>query len=76
MATSKSSKNKSGKKMSAKRRKARQRRRIILFAVEVLALVVLLGAIVAVNTIGKMERLTLMRKISLSTSTWNRTLKS
>lgn len=43
--------------MSAKRRKARQRRRIILFAVEVLALVVLLGAIVAVNTIGKMEKI-------------------
>lgn len=46
-----------GKKMSAKKRKAKQRRRIMLFAVEIIALVVLLGAIVAVSTIGKMEKI-------------------
>ena len=47
---------KNGKRIPSKKRKARQQRRIILFAVELIALVVLVGAIVAVSTIGKMER--------------------
>ncbi len=57
MATKTTNQKKSGKKMSAKQRKARQRRRIILFSVEILALVVLLGAIVAVRMVGKMEKI-------------------
>ena len=47
---------KNGKRIPNKKRKARQQRRIILFAVELIALEVLVGAIVAVSTIGKMER--------------------
>lgn len=44
------------KKMSAKKRKAKQRRRIMLFVIELIALVVLLGAIVGVNMIQKMDK--------------------
>lgn len=46
-----------GKRMSAKRRKAKQRRRIILFAVEIIALVVLIGAIAGVGMVKKMEKI-------------------
>lgn len=45
------------RKMSAKRRKARQRRRILLFAAEIIALVVLIGVIASVRTISKMEKI-------------------
>lgn len=47
----------SSKKMSAKRRKARQRRRILLFAVEIIALVVLIGVIAGVRSISSMEKI-------------------
>ena len=47
---------KNGKRVSSRKRKAKQRRRIILFAAELIALVVLVGVIVAVSTIGKMEK--------------------
>lgn len=52
-----SGKSSSSKKAAAKRRKAKKRRRIILFTVEILALVILLAAIVGVNTINKMEKI-------------------
>lgn len=42
--------------MSAKQRKARKRKRIILFTVEIVALVVLLAALVSVWTITKMDK--------------------
>ena len=45
-----------GKKMSAKQRKAKKRKRIILFAVEIVALVVLLAALVSVLMITKMDK--------------------
>ena len=45
-----------GKKMSAKQRKAKKRKRIILFTVEILALVVLLAALVSVLMITKMDK--------------------
>ncbi len=45
------------KKSSAKRRKAKQRRRILIFAVEIIAIVVLVGVIASVNMIGKMEKI-------------------
>ena len=45
------------KKASAKRRKARQRRRIILFSVEIIVLLALLGAIATVGTLQKMEKI-------------------
>lgn len=57
MATKTNKKSSNGKKTSAKQRKARTRRRIILFTVEILALVVLLGAIVGVNMLNKMEKI-------------------
>lgn len=59
MATNTTKQKKSGKKVPAKKRKAKQKRRIILFTVEILALVVLLGVIVSVNTLGKMEKIQL-----------------
>lgn len=46
----------SGKKMSAKQRKAKKRKRIILFTVEIVALVVLLAALVSVLMITKMDK--------------------
>lgn len=48
---------KGAKKMSAKRRKARQRRRILLFAAELIALVVLIGVFYSVKSITKMEKI-------------------
>lgn len=60
MATnSKNSKNvsRNGKRTSAKRRRAKQRKRIILFAVEIIALVVLIGAIAGVGMVNKMEKI-------------------
>lgn len=45
-----------GKKMSAKQRKAKKRKRIILFTVEIVALVVLLAALVSVLMITKMDK--------------------
>ena len=45
-----------GKKMSAKQRKAKKRKRIVLFAVEIVALVVLLAALVSVLMITKMDK--------------------
>lgn len=48
---------KSGNRMSAKRRKARQRRRILLFALEIVALVVLIGVIAGVRSISKMDKI-------------------
>ena len=45
-----------GKKMSAKQRKAKKRKRIILFAVEIVALVVLLAALVSVLMITKTDK--------------------
>lgn len=56
-ADSRSAAGRGGKKTSSKRRKARQRRRIILFAVELVALVVLIGVIFGVSTISKMEKI-------------------
>lgn len=47
----------SGKKSSSKRRKARQRKRIILFAVELVALVVLIGVIFGVSTLTSIEKI-------------------
>lgn len=45
-----------GKKMSAKQRKAKKRKRIILFTVEIVALVVLLAALVSVLMITKTDK--------------------
>lgn len=45
------------KKASARRRKARQRRRILLFAVEIAALVALIAVIAGVNSIKKIEKI-------------------
>lgn len=45
-----------GKKMSAKQRKEKKRKRIILFTVEIVALVVLLAALVSVLMITKMDK--------------------
>lgn len=45
-----------GKKMSAKQRKAKKRKRIVLFAVEIVALVVLLAALVSVLMITKTDK--------------------
>lgn len=45
-----------GKKLSAKQRKAKKRKRIILFTVEIVALVVLLTALVSVLMITKMDK--------------------
>lgn len=55
--TKSSGNGKKRKKMSAKQRRAKQRRRVLLFAIELIALVVLLGAIVGVNMIQKMEKI-------------------
>ena len=49
----------SGKKSSSKKKKAKQRKRLLLFAVEIIALVVLLGAIMTVNSLRKMEKIDL-----------------
>lgn len=45
-----------GKKMSAKQRKAKKRKRIVLFAAEIVALVVLLAALVSVLMITKTDK--------------------
>lgn len=45
-----------GRKMSAKQRKAKKRKRIILFTMEIVALVVLLAALVSVLMITKMDK--------------------
>lgn len=45
------------RKMSSKRRKARQRRRILLFAVEIAALVVLIAVIAGVKSITKIDKI-------------------
>lgn len=57
MATKTNKKSSSVKKGTAKKKKARARRKVILFLVELVALVALLGAIVGVNMIGKMEKI-------------------
>ena len=48
---------KTSKKMSAKRRKARQRRKIMLFALEIVALIVLGVVIWGVTTVTKMDKI-------------------
>lgn len=47
------------KKAALRRKKAKRRRRIILFTVEIIALLLLLGAIATVGTLQKMEKIDL-----------------
>ena len=59
MATGTKHKKKEAGKTSSKRRRAKRRRRIILFTVEILVLLALLGAIATVGTLRKIEKIDL-----------------